>query len=192
MVKHSKVDGTKTKSRVGLIVMLAMLVVAIVALVVGIVVTNIEHTKKDDTIVDYEGVRGGGLQALAINEEIISRIDTDESYSIEDAIEEYERETSFGNTEKRVYLLFDYANFIYDKYGDIETATEIAQRAERLLNSKSMTADYYIAMAALYEKAGYVEQAELYNKKLMDVTPNVNPDLIGSEDIESNINGGDE
>ena len=48
MVKHNKVDGTKTKSRVGLIAMLATLVVAIVALVVGIVVVNLDGNRQGD------------------------------------------------------------------------------------------------------------------------------------------------
>ena len=159
-----------------LVILLGLLGVAIIVLIVAIITINNNLGNSGDV--------GGGLQALEINDDITDKIYGVEDYSADDAIEEYEREISFGSNEKRVYLIIDYANFVYDEYEDIESAIEIIERAEPLLDGVSMTTDYYAAVAGLYERAGYAEQAKSYNQKVDEMTPEVRPEMRKPEGVE--------
>ena len=165
-------EKEKSHNSKGLIILLCVLVVVIVGLVVGICVINLNNQGENNVVVEEAEV-SGSLRALKIDNSIVNKIDNDENYTVDDAIAEYEKETSFGSAEKRVYLLFDYANFVYDEYGDIDVAIEILKRAEPLLDGLSMTSDYYIATAGLYRKSGNEEQAEVYEQKIKEITPSI-------------------
>lgn len=149
--------------------------VVILGLVIGIVGIVVNQKDSNDDVRQSDVGVNNGLQALIVNDNILSKLSGDENYSIDDAIAEYEKETSVGDVRKRVYLLFDYADFIFDEYGDIDVAISILERAEPLLNGISMTTDYYIVMGEMYRRAGNMEQAEFYEQKVLEMTPAIGP-----------------
>lgn len=164
------------ESREGvLVVVFCCLMVIIVGLVVGIVaVSNNSNRISEETDVENDDP---GLQALIVQEEIDDRYDNDSSYTLQDAIDDYEREMNEGSSAKRIYVAINYADFVYTQYEDIDKAMAILKRVEPLLTDEDApVTDYYVAVKVLYEKAGEDEQAEKYDQMIMEMTPEITPE----------------
>ena len=157
MVKHNKVDDTKTKSRVGLIVMLAMLVVAIVALVVGIVV--VRNNTDDGYVANMDEVESAyDVDGLA--SEIINKFKNGD-YSLDEAENELTRLIDVLNDDEKIYAVTSYAYFVFGQTGNIDKSIKIMENAYQYVNDNTK-AGYYTSIGRLYEEAKIYDQSSKY------------------------------
>lgn len=161
--KSKKSDSKK------LLVLLVCLCLVICGLVIGIVVANNDGRVEDNNT--YAGNGTASQDALAVQEKINEKFESDLDYSLDDAVAEYEYEMTVGSNARKVYMAMGYADFIYEWYEDIDRAIEIMERAEPLLDNEQLTIDYYVAMRNFYDRSGNSEKAEEYNQKLIKIMP---------------------
>ena len=148
MVKHNKVDGTKTKSRVGLIAILATLVVAIVALVVGIVVVNSSKTNdysENELVEEFIGA--------------IAPLNVDESEAYLD-----KKLDEFGGTGlvPRIKMMKMY---VYLNAGLFNDAAIVASDINENELSEDVKMEYYNALSQIYDGIGNEDKFNYYSEK---------------------------
>lgn len=169
MVKHNKVDGTKTKSRVGLIAMLATLVVAIVALVT--IIMSINRDNDDWGEIDYSQFDDIAGREESTNEALSKCYDIRESFlkgnlTISEIGSQYEANMHTDDVVYNTYITVCYAQFIYRYGSSLDDAIRVAKLAEPLPNDLMVQISYYASMRDLYMEADDDERAEYYDQRV--------------------------
>lgn len=158
-------EGKAKFEHKGLVILLCVLLVAIVGLGVGIgVILNNNHINEE--LVNNET---GSVSALAVNERIMDRLDSDPEYTIDDAIEDFEKEMDNGDNAHRVDVAIYFADFVYTYHGDINESVAILSRVEDLLEDDEEAISYYATLRRLYESEGLDVEADFYNQKVIDL-----------------------
>ena len=84
----------------------------------------------------------------------------DENYTLDDAVNDYERQLAVGDDEYKVSIGIYYARFVLKNTKDLEKAVGIMKRVEPLIgDNKTLTVDYYSVLRGFYRGV----DDELYN-----------------------------
>ena len=166
------VDGEKKKKTVLLVVVLVVFILLIIGLVVGIVLVR---TKDDQSDGSYTETSTEQIQreisysanADAKAGEIIAKLNADNDYFIEDAVNEFENLINDNKEKNKYYLITQYASFIYNYLGDLDRAIEVLDTAKEVATNDLM-ADYYLSYRNLYNSVGDQEKVDYYDKLIME------------------------
>ena len=175
-------------SNKGLVVLLCVLLVVILGLVIGVVaslvVTESENSIDEipevvvmDKMEGWDGEVSEATRALIFSNDIRDKIEDDSGYDVNNAIRDYVYAFRNSSNSLKFYIAIEYANFVYDTFGDIDSSTEIMLEVENIAKSDEILEGYYNnVLYLLYYKSGNEERAEYYEQL-------VNKDVSTQEEI---------
>lgn len=176
------VGGGKKSYNKGLLILLGVLCLAIVGLGVGVGVVflrNNEEAQKnaalEKVVLDIDDYYSGEVLSsegsLVFKEYMQDKIDSGE-YTPEEVFDYFE--TVIKNVEGEVklrYLVY-YAELFLETQQDVYGAVDIVKRFELdIKNDNDLKMSYYAVLSDLYEDGGDMENAEYYNKILLEMVP---------------------
>lgn len=157
----------RSVNRKTILLILIVLVLVIIALVVGIVIANNVQKKEDgEEYKKYLEKVEMNNSGIADCEEIQNAYDSgvinaDSANSLYD-----DYYTNSENDDYKIYLTICYANYIFDKDGNLDRAVELVEGIESLIKEDEDKNSYYNALIYYYgavddnEKADYYQQLQ--------------------------------
>lgn len=168
-------EGGKKSYNKGLLILLGVLCLAIVGLGVGIGVVLLRgnensnetvHVVLTDEMEGWEGTISEATQALILSENIDDMLENDPDYTIDNAIRDYENAFNTSSDDLRFNVAIEYAYFMLDASGDVDTAIGIMERVEDLIDvSQNNAVYYYNTLYTLCEKSNDIRMYD-YEEKL--------------------------
>lgn len=144
------------------------IVAALVLVMVGVMIkTEPEKTPAADISLEsvaewYGETPADSMLATAFGERIDEKIKSDDDYSYEDAIIDFEAayEESEGQLQKEI--TYSYVYFVYNNTGDLDAALAVLKKIEPTLEGVDFV-NYYSTIASLYGMAGDKLMEDQYN-----------------------------
>ena len=158
---------------------LMFLLAVILALTISIILVNIyngdfesKRVRLEDVLEEYEeGYLFDPTIAKVFSEKIMDKLDSDTSYSYEDAVFDYERAYDKAGNGLKIYITMAYADFVYDRSGDVDRVVEILKQVEDLVTDDITRNIYYNALVKYYKILGENKKVEYYEQLLSEETP---------------------
>lgn len=154
-----------------LILGLAAVLVVVIVVVAGVVVGTAHNGDIDDGgSVDFIVFGDNEMNnAFYVDKEINRLLRSDEGYTLDDAVNEYEKQMGLRGDEYKVRLGLYYARFIVDKIGDKGKAIEVLTKIEPLVGDDlGIRLSLYSMMSELYN--GVDEgKFDYYNNKVTEI-----------------------
>lgn len=158
---------------------LVLLLAVILALAISIILVNVyngnfenKRVKLEDVLEEYEeGYLFDPTIAKVFSEKIMDKLDSDTSYSYEDAVFDYERAYDKAGNGLKIYITMMYADFVYNRSGDADRAVEILGQVEDLITDDITRNIYYNALVKYYKILGENEKVKYYEQLLSEEAP---------------------
>lgn len=162
------------RNNLGLWVVLGVSCVAIVGLAIANLILSQREDHADEAVVTDEVfyTESASAKAGVIYGNIKTKLESEENYDLSKAEQEFESEIETADSEMRIQIAIEYANFIYEETGDATRAVDILKSVEQSVGERSQV-DYYVAIRYFYDKAGDAENATYYEEKIKELVPEI-------------------
>lgn len=149
---------------------IAVLILVVVGVVIGVKLGRPEEIASADvSLADaaewYGGDPATSMLATVFGEQVEEKLKTDESYTYEDAVMDYEVAYEESEGQLQTEVSYSYAYFVYNNTGNLNEALDVLRRIEGSLSGVELV-EYYSTVANLYKMAGDTLMAEQYTAKV--------------------------
>lgn len=181
-LKENKIVLTGVGAGVGVLV-LALLGVVIVANVNKNNEPDAEPVSFEAVVEEYGEEMADSTIAGTFSSEITNRLKSDDKYTTEDAVRDFETAFVESTGGTQLNIAFSYAYFVMSTQKDMKKALEVLERAEPSIENDVDRSQYYSAIGNIYNQAGYPSEANYYQRLAEETVSDLAPTM--EEVIES-------
>jgi len=119
-------------------ILVPVLAVAVVGVVIAVIICVLPMNDGDmvslpNKMDGYDGPITASTAASLLSQKIAKKLESDSDYSYEDAVKNYEKVYNDVDEDSKIYVLIKYAEFVYSKTNDLDSAIKILERLETSL-----------------------------------------------------------